>query len=91
MNYNYDDQIFSSPLIYVDINAQKGPNVAGRDLFLFYFNAGNSKLQPWGAAYSTDVNREKCSKEEGDASSNNLQCTSLIMKSGWRITDDYPW
>ena len=92
MNWNYDNQIFSTPLIYVDINAQKGPNVAGRDLFLFYFDGiYNMKLQPWGATYSTDVNREKCSKEEGDEGSNNLHCTSLIMKSGWRITDDYPW
>ena len=92
MNSSHSQQIYSTPLIYVDINAQKGPNVTGRDLFLFYFDGTHDmKLQPWGILGSMDSNRENCGKKEEDVTTNNLDCTALIMRSGWAITDDYPW
>jgi len=66
--------------IYVDINGKKGPNVMGRDLFVFgvdvngrliggsYANIGNDCLPPYGVNYC-----------QGDG------CSHKIINEGWEM------
>ena len=80
---------YTLPLIYVDINGKLGPNIVGRDLYLFTFDAGKTKkLQPYGYQYTIEELKEKCKKEGENA---NNTCAALIMKNGWQINEDYPW
>ena len=91
VDINGDSSVYSTPIIYVDINAKQGPNIQGRDLFAFLFDgAKDMKLKPWGYQFDIIDLKNRCS----DNSTNNLEnfsCTALIMKNGWEITDDYPW
>ena len=81
--------VYTLPTIYVDINGKQGPNVIGRDMYLFTFDAGTTKrLQPYGYQYTIEELKEKC-KKEGENGNNT--CAALIMKNGWQINEDYPW
>lgn len=71
--------------IYVDLNAGKGPNIEGKDVFLFVLVAGKG-LVPYGYNSNTAVINSNCS-----IGSNGSACAAKIMRDGWQIKDDYPW
>ncbi len=86
--------------MHIDINGQKKPNKFGKDIFFFryYIFTGtqsspyNGKFLPYSYNSSRDVlsgktaSSEACGKE-----GNGYLCAALILKDGWRISDDYPW
>lgn len=69
--------------VYVDLNGSKGPNIQGKDIFIFGFTS-EQKLQPWRYNHSRDQNLTSCQTD-------GAECSALIMQDGWRIADDYPW
>lgn len=74
------EEIVSAKLIIIDINAGKGPNTYGKDVFLFCLDS-NKGFMPYG--YSTN---NDCSQ-----GNNGWYCAAKIMRDGWQIKDDYPW
>lgn len=73
--------INSSGYILIDLNGKQSPNIFGRDLF--GFNIEKTHIKPDGTRALT-VNRY-CSNTRGET------CAAKIIKSGWKIPDDYPW
>ncbi len=79
---------------YIDINGYKKPNVFGKDMFVFYIISG-AALKPYQHSYTREevlfdtsiVNR--CTKDK--TSFAGMGCATVIMKDGWKISDDYPW
>ncbi len=74
----YDDKgeyipIFVSDLL-IDVNGNKLPNEAARDVFYFVRDYNNSRIYA----------------PKGDCSTNRQACTYEIMSNGWKIPDDYP-
>ena len=45
INYN-NDGTGTSPMIYVDVNGKKGPNIVGKDVFLLYINTSGKLVMP---------------------------------------------
>ncbi len=81
--------------MYVDINGDKKPNRAGRDIFSFGFG-GNStaKVNMVGVGNSRDYllstsSRNGCNKSAGAYAGD--YCGAVIQYDGWEIKDDYPW
>ena len=74
---------------WADLNGLKGPNVVGRDVFLFKLRLEqNAKFMPYyyeNNSYSSTL----ASCQRGDIESRC--CTGLIMLDGWEIKDHYPW
>lgn len=74
---------------WADLNGLKGPNVVGRDIFLFRLKLEqNAKLIPYydgNTSYGSILAR--CQKGDLDSRC----CTGLIMLDGWEIKDHYPW
>ena len=83
--------VFSTPIIFVDVNAKKGPNVLGRDLFMFQVSAIQNKLVPYGYEKSRSVLYDLCRENPAGSIYDALACAALIQLDGWKITDDYPW
>lgn len=74
---------------WTDLNGLKGPNVVGRDIFLFKLQLQqNAKFMPYyyenGSYGSTLANCQRGGLE-------SRYCTGLIMLDGWEIKDHYPW
>ena len=91
--------------IAIDINGSKGPNIVGKDIFyLLIDNKGDSnyffgKNQPVGSFHfygqgksNNDLKTKDyaCSKTLG-TNLRGTYCGALIMQSGWKIPDGYPW
>ena len=74
---------------WVDLNGLKGPNIVGRDVFLFKLRLEqNAKFMPYyyeQASYASTL----ASCQNGGLESRC--CTGLIMLDGWEIKDHYPW
>lgn len=78
----------------VDINGPKGPNTAGKDVFMFDISG---KYKPGIGIkdidsiklFSNDIN-EFCNKTSSSIW-NGKTCASKIISDGWQIKDDYPW
>ncbi len=84
--YNNDiNGILAQVLFYVDINGKKGPNMFGRDAFLFEYDMRKGRVLPY--YYNRNV-EQLCIK---DAEWNSITCAARIMRAGWQIKDDYPW
>ncbi len=77
------DEVRADYSIYVDLNASKGPNKYGRDLFIFERTASGA-IKPTGYDKTLDEISKDCSKS-------GTQCAAKIMNDGWQIKDDYPW
>ncbi len=86
-----------SSMIYCDLNGKKGPNILGKDIFVFHYSLKNNdtvtgKFIPYGGTlidpgeYTRDALKDTCSKN-----GSGLTCAALIMADGWQIKDDYPW
>ena len=67
--------------IYVDINYTQGSNTLGKDVFEFEYTAEGIKPYGYGADESNQKNNCKTIGQF---------CSSLIMKNGWKIPNDYP-
>ncbi len=84
--------------IRIDVNGQKKPNVLGKDVFCYAYylefyggDTTKGKFLPDGYTYSREDilstgNTYGCNKTAA-----GYQCSTLIMKDGWQIKDDYPW
>lgn len=80
--------------IFLDINAMKGPNRLGKDIFMAEL-VRNKRVVMWG----NGSEREKlindnygysCKKGTGQGYAGGY-CGALIQADGWEIKDDYPW
>ncbi len=68
----------------IDINGDKGPNLAGRDVFFADFDLSNG---------------DRCGKEslfcffccDGCSNNQKIGCFKKIVNSGWQINSNYPW
>ncbi len=86
--------VFTDPIyadVRIDINGQKGPNIYGRDVFLFNYRIymGNFSSHCLTTESRTSLlsdSASRCNKNQS-----GLCCATLIMKDGWQISDDYPW
>jgi len=74
--------------LQVDVNGYKGPNILGRDIFMFWITNGKGPLLfPAGASQSVDPWKRsdgsirKC--YSGDL--NGWDCTGRIMEEGWQM------
>ena len=92
--------------IFVDLNGYKGPNRAGRDLFVFTIfplakdaqgkvMAGYIDQCGSGAKHykltRDDLTTKGCATCNSDYTGFGYGCAALIQKDGWEIKDDYPW
>lgn len=73
--------------VYIDINGDKKPNIAGKDLFRFQF-AKDTKLVPVGFNLSDNELKNVCTSGSFGTSD---QCAAKIIRDGWQIKNDYPW
>jgi len=71
--------------IVVDLNASKGPNTYGKDVFWFDLDPDKG-LMPNGYASSTTTVNNNCKTGAGAS-----YCATKIMRDGWEIKSDYPW
>lgn len=79
--------------IYIDINGpNKGPNMAGKDFFMFRLGK-DGKMLPYG--YDLPSNELTKPLQSYCTSHPNLNggiyCAAKIFNDGWRIKNDYPW
>ena len=88
---------------FADINGKNGPNVVGRDIFVFdvYIWRGglegtSFRVKFWDGYFTRDIEYYKntsqyaCNKENTDKY-RKFFCGKVIELSGWEITEDYPW
>jgi prepilin-type N-terminal cleavage/methylation domain-containing protein len=92
-NYAVDGDKKEIARLYIDINGQKKPNKYGKDIFYFDYTirddtvpSNNGKMKPAGYTFSRNSLLSVCSE-----SGTGIYCAALIMKDGWKISDDYPW
>jgi len=77
--------IKNATYIVLDINAGKGPNLWGKDVFMFMMDS-NKGFMP--ISYTEDYNTTNIHCK---TVSSQYYCTAKIMKDGWQIANDYPW
>ena len=78
-----DDAEYSN-LIYFDINANKPPNMLGKDTFIF--TRSDKGIFPYGFEQDESAINSNCSKAGA-----GVYCAAKIMRDGWQIKKDYPW
>jgi len=71
----------SSKNVYVDLNAGKGPNLYGKDVFIFGLDPDKGLVSKGYSTAGTDCN----------STGNGIYCATKIMRDGWQISSDYPW
>ena len=89
--------------LYIDIDGpEHGPNILGKDIFDFVLNIGKKKQKNKNSILTTpcnDLDRvellNRCSPDYDGALCATVGsvscCSTLIMRDGWEIKDDYPW
>lgn len=93
--------------ILTDINGKSGPNIIGRDIFVFdayrWLNSnGKYKIRFWNLVIDTKLadRNDLRYAESGNYSCNpknttghyvGYYCGALIEYDNWTIADDYPW
>ena len=86
--------------VYVDINGEKGPNILGRDIFVFIYyiyTVDNKNFKglflPECALLSRDriLNDSWGCNRKSETSDSGICCAELIRRDGWQIKEDYPW
>ena len=94
------DYVFNYLGIGVDLNGFRGPNIIGRDFFMFSIPKDDTlhKLVPYGAFNTSDMPLREWTRENTQKGSYACSrkgrgqfCAALIMIDGWEIRDDYPW
>lgn len=82
--------------IWIDINGKRKPNLFGRDIFYFSYWFAKNTFEPFTVPadikatthdYLLGQYTYSCNKTH----SRGYSCAALIMKDGWKISDDYPW
>ncbi len=73
-------------MIIADINGFRGPNILGKDFFLFQVVSKTGQFRFYGM--DEDKTREQVKNR---CQSKPMTCDRLIMTDGWEISDDYPW
>ena len=86
--------VLNSVYMYVDLNGDRKPNRAGRDIFTFNFGGSATwKINMAGNGLEKDklleASRSGCNKNGGDYSGD--YCGALIQYDNWEIKDYYPW
>ena len=84
-------------LLVVDINGLRGPNIWGRDLFIFSYE--NEGVVPYGVGQISGMSEAfvKADKDyllDGETRScqrDGVFCAAIMMLDGWEITDEYKW
>ena len=84
----------------IDINGTKGPNLQGKDVFQFSYYILSSadatgKFIPY-YGYGLSVDTLLNSTTSGSCNKSavyqaGLGCPAVIMMSGWKLPDNYPW
>ncbi len=85
---------YISASVLVDINGPKKPNVMGKDVFRFVYviEGYDYNGQFRASAMHLDLPSLYAQATDGcNKSASGIYCASVIMKSGWQISDDYPW
>ena len=83
----YKDALYtSSPHGVVDINGTEGPNILGKDVFVFQSDFANGVMQLECANSSNEEVNADCS-----LTGSGQCCAEKIRRDGWKISDDYPW
>lgn len=77
-------QFRKSQDLYIDLNGSKNPNILGKDVFYFSIDLKNHRIIP-PSIDSTETGLIDTCKSVG------ITCSTLIMRNGWKITDQYPW
>lgn len=91
IGYNGNAEMYTFPIIFVDINGKTKPNIVGRDFFMFDLDSVNvMKVRPAGYGLSRKELLKFCGFHDGEVYE-YLRCTGLIMHDGWEIKKDYPW
>jgi hypothetical protein len=92
--------------LFADINGTTGPNIVGRDIFVFdaytfdpitASDKSKYRIKFWHANYRkwdsdslVSVGRYACNKDNTDRYK-NFNCGRLIELNNWKIPKDYPW
>lgn len=77
--------VINSNNIILDINAGKGPNIWGKDVFFFVLDP-NMGIMPKGYDHSVVTVNSSCA-----TGSDGEYCAAKIIRDSWQIKDDYPW
>lgn len=77
------DGTVAADTIYIDLNAGKGPNVFGKDVFMFT-RVKNKGILPLCYTCTEEKINENCSN-----AGNGYYCAQKIMQDGWKI--NYPF
>ena len=81
--------------LMIDLNGKQAPNILGVDAFTFEISPTRNRLEPFCAnktreqILNTDVHA--CKRDNQWFYYRGGCCAALIMKDGWKISDDYPW
>ncbi len=78
-------------LLFVDLNGAKGPNVAGKDYFMFYVKPKSSNINFYEASSTDTNNKRNVLLNDCNTSKWRRSCGALIKYDGWKISDDYLW
>ena len=83
--------------MYIDINADKGPNRLGKDIFMLSIYPKSNKLIFHSQGQTNaqlksnyDGGGYQCAKGTNTTYA-GAKCGAKIMLDGWKISDDYPW
>lgn len=82
--------------MFADINGEKGPNIVGKDIFVFdiyKYNYGGYKIKFWNSTAS--IEHLKGSQDYGCNKNaqryKGFNCGALIQQNSWEMPKDYPW
>lgn len=75
--------------VYIDTNgANSGPNIAGKDFFVFLLDQEGTLL-PDG--YDETLEQLKKTGCSNDVYNGSAKCAARIIKEGWVMNSSYPW
>lgn len=69
--------------VLIDFNGASGPNVMGKDTFIF--NRDSNGIVDYCKNQSDSLILSQCSQKAGRC------CSTKIIHDGWQIKNDYPW
>ena len=83
--------------MFIDVNAKKGPNRLGKDIFMLELFPGSNQLIFHSQGQTNEQLKSdyqgggyQC-KKGTDGRYAGGKCGAKIMQDGWKINDDYPW
>ena len=98
-----NEKVYAAVQMLVDLNGPKGPNIEGRDIFMYAMPLANGAkldigLTNWSinidtgvVTYSQRETREQRLAACKNPEKNVMPCGALIAEEGWKIPDDYPF